>query len=107
MQQINLYIVELLEVIRTAIAARGTRVQIWNHYWVRLSTGGTLFVLKDGITELGKMQISATGQEVFFSKLLTADGYEKQGIGNLVVTLGILYAVVRGAARIRLGETDT
>lgn len=107
MQQINLYLSELLETMRTAMGARGTAVRIWNHYWVRLSPGGVLQVLKDGFEEMGKMQISEGQGSVFFSKLLTTPGYEKQGIGSLVVTLGILYAVVRGATTIRLGETDT
>jgi hypothetical protein len=107
MQQINLYLTELLEKMRTAMGARGTAVQIWNHYWIRLSSGGVLQVLKDGFEEMGKMQISTGHQTIFFSKLLTSPGYEKQGIGALVVTLGILYGVIDGATYLRLGETDT
>lgn len=107
MPQINLYLSELLEKVRTAMGSRGTSIQIWNHHWMRLSEGGVLQVLNDRFTEIGKMQISEGEGTVFFSKLLTTPGYEKQGVASLVVTLGILYALVKGARRLRLGETDT
>ncbi|MDL5364049.1 hypothetical protein QSH18_00340 [Xanthomonas sp. NCPPB 2654] len=107
MPQINLYLSELLEKMREAMGSPGTSVQIWNHHWLRLSPGGVLQVSSDRFTEIGKMQISEGTDTVFFSKLLTTSGYEKQGVASLVVTLGILYAVVKGARRLRLGETDT
>jgi hypothetical protein len=107
MPQVNLFIAELHEAIRTAMGARGTSVRIWDHYWIRLSPGGVLQVLKDGFQEMGKMKITENADSVFFSTLLTNPGFEKQGIGNLVVTLGILYGVVTGKPYLRLGETDT
>lgn len=107
MDQINLYISELLPKVRAAMSARGTVVQIWHHYGLRISTGGVLQVIKGGFEELGKMVLSEKNQAVFFSKLSTDPRYEKQGIGSLVVTLGILYGLERNATSLRLGETDT
>jgi GNAT superfamily N-acetyltransferase len=102
--QIHLYVSELLSTLSTAIET-GRPVQIWGDYWVRL-TGGQLMVLKNGFEKMGRMYLSRTGPTVFFSKLLTTPGYERQGIGSLVVLLGILYAHLVGAGLLRLGEED-
>jgi hypothetical protein len=107
MPQINLYLAELLPKVREAMSTRGTAVKIWHHYGLRITEGGLLQVVKGGFEELGKMTLSERNQEVFFSKLLTNPRYEKQGIGTLVVTLGILYGMERNATSLRLGETDT
>ena len=52
------------------------------------------------------MRLSDQHGTVFFTKLLTKPGYTRQGIGTLVVTLGILFAVNRGATFVRLGEPE-
>lgn len=107
MPQVHLYVAELLEAVRLAMGARNRAIPIWNHYWIRLSEGGLLQVLRDRFEEVGKMTLSDHGDSVFFSKLLTIEGYEKQGIGTLVVLLGVLYGTVVGKRYARLGETDT
>jgi hypothetical protein len=95
----------LLEAMRTALATRGP-VPIWGDYYVRFS-GATIAVVTMRGEVMGQMMVSSGNGTVYFSKLLTKLGYEKQGIGTLVVLLGILYAHLIGAGSLRLGEEDS
>ncbi|WEN15104.1 hypothetical protein PY254_00005 [Rhodanobacter sp. AS-Z3] len=56
---------------------------------------------------MGWMTLSREESTTCFSKLKTAVGYERQGIGSLVVALGVMFAVVKGDQYVKLGEPDT
>lgn len=109
MPQMNLYTTELLEAVGQALRTRGRCVHIWGDYWIKISTGDMIYVTKDshGFEVMGKLNLSTLDDTIYFSQLLTTPGYERQGIGSLVVTIGILCGHARGFRYARLGETDS
>jgi hypothetical protein len=102
----HLYVSELLEAMRNAIATPRRRIAIWGDYFVQFS-GATIAIVTSRGEPMGHMMVSELDGTVYFSKLLTSAGYERQGIGTLVVLMGILFAHIKGAGSLSLGETDT
>lgn len=111
MPQIHLYTNEMLKLINQVIGAGRGQKTIWGNYGFRLSNGdqgGKLRVLKVPLTSIGSMVLSREGDDTTcFSTLKTDDGYEGQGIGSLVVMLGVLFAVAKNDTYVKLGESDT
>ena len=110
MPQVNLYAAELKSAMSRAVTGNNSTNRIWGDYSFYLHngvSGGELRVQKSALDRMGKVVISREENTTCFSKLKTTDGYEKQGIGSLVIALGVMFAICKDDQYLKLGEPDT
>jgi hypothetical protein len=111
---INIYASEMLSAMRGAITQDGSTRRIWGDYAFHLHSGahgGALRLQKSVLDPLAEMTLSRDARfnraTTYFSRLHTTKGYEKQGIGALIVGLGVMFAMAHGDGFLALGESDT
>ena len=82
-QQVNLYLLEIKDAIWTAVATQGRLVNIWQNY----------NIYYEGYKNLYVMYESKKDKTITLSMIKTKEGYRKCGIGQLLVTCCVLYAI--------------
>lgn len=97
-QQVNLYLLEIKDAICTAVATQGRLVNIWQNYNIYYK-GWTLCVMYRGVPNpIGCIQmfIDIRQGKVCLDRIETKHEYRGYGIGQLLVTCCVLYAIYRG-----------
>ena len=97
-QQVNLYLLEIKDAICTAVATQGRLVNIWQKYNIYYK-GWTLYIMYGGVhNPIGHIQmlIDTKQNKVCLDKIETKYEYRGYGIGQLLVTCYVLYAIYLG-----------
>lgn len=96
-QQVNLYLLEIKDAIWTAVATQGRLVNIWQNYNIYYEGYKNLYVMyesKKNIIGSIEMVIGPKKDKtITLSMIKTKEGYRKCGIGQLLVTCCVLYAI--------------
>ncbi|WP_370791845.1 hypothetical protein [Bilophila wadsworthia] len=103
-QQINLYLLEIQDAVCASVATQENLINIWQNYNIYYK-GWTLYVMYGGIRNpIGHIQmlIDTKQKKVCLDRIETKHEYRGYGIGQLLVTCCVLYAIYRGY-KIRVG----
>lgn len=106
MPDANIYLTEISLAVAQAMHSRGARINIWSNIYIALGADGVLKIF-NGWEEACKMLTSIKTNTIYFSKIKTIDGYEKKGLGGLMVALDLCLGVASGCTAASLGEMDT
>lgn len=94
-QQMNLYLLEIKDAVCAAVATQGKLINIWQNYNIYYK-GWTLYVMYGDIhNPIGHIQmfIDTQQKKVCLDKIETKSEYRGYGIGQLLVTCCVLYAI--------------